>query len=73
MIKLTFAFDCQLNENEDYVKEGQEVELYSHPRTPFNPDFVPVRITEAFSLLGGKIKTDEVVWFKNSSFKEYQK
>jgi hypothetical protein len=71
MIKLTFAFDCQLNENEDYVKEGQQVELYPYPI--YKEGFTPVRVKEAYTFLGGKIKTDEIVWFTNASFKEYQK
>jgi hypothetical protein len=71
MIKLTFAFDCQLNDNEDYVKEGQEVELYPYPI--HKEGFTPVRIKKAFSFEGDPIKTNEVHWFTSSSFKEYRK
>jgi hypothetical protein len=31
MKELTFAFDCQLNDQEDYVKEGTKVKVYDHP------------------------------------------
>jgi hypothetical protein len=69
MKELTFAFDCQLNDDEDYMKEGQKVTVVTTGKQ--YEGFVKVRITDAYSYDGKPIQfvpfTDH---FSTASFVE---
>ena len=64
---LTFAFDSQLTDNEDYVKAGTVVEIVDLDR---HKGFTGVRVTEAYDYNGNQIEVNDVCWFSNSSFIE---
>jgi hypothetical protein len=69
MTKLTFAFDCQLNDEEDYIKEGTIVEVYPHLKN--GEEFTAVIIDKAWSYEGEELNpypTYEI--FMNTAFKE---
>jgi hypothetical protein len=72
MIKLTFAFDCQINDAEDYVKEGTEVKIFDKTIIK-RDDCTPVVIKQAYDISGDKKDIYDIIWFMNSAFKEYQK
>lgn len=65
---LTFAYDCQLTDNEDYVKAGTVVELSNFSGK--HKGFVGVRVTEAYDYKDDPIEVDDVCWFSTGSFKE---
>jgi hypothetical protein len=72
MKTLTFAFDVQLDQDENYIEEGTVVKVSD---SPFHlnrwEDSVPVIITEAFSYEGKKFSIPATVeWFMKSSFAE---
>lgn len=69
MKELTFAFDCQLNNQEDYVKEGTKVKVYDHPLK--KPDFTAVIIEKAINCQGNTINLmPNHEWFVNAAFIE---
>jgi hypothetical protein len=69
MMMLTFAFDCQLNNNEDYIKEGTKVRVYNHPLK--KQGFTAVVIEAAFNHKGKEITFPSTYeWFSNAAFKE---
>jgi hypothetical protein len=47
MKELTFAFDCELNTDQDYIKAGTKVEVIEVGKQYVG--FVKVRITDGFS------------------------
>lgn len=67
---LTFAFDVQLNDNEDYIKAGTKVRIYDHPIK--KSDCTPVIIDKAWTYEGKEFTPDCITyeWFMNSSFIE---
>lgn len=72
MKQLTFAFDCQLNDDEDYIKEGTVVQVATDVIRQ-HEGFMAVTITEGYSYNGDPIQfvpfTD---YFTHKSFKELQ-
>lgn len=69
MKTLTFAFDCQLNDNEDYIKEGTIVQVADVWRQ--HEGFTPVIITEGYSYIDKPIVVEkEIIYFMNESFVE---
>lgn len=72
MKTLTFAFDCQLNDNEDWIKGGTVVNVSDNPfYLKRHKDATPVIITEVYNYEGEKIEiVPTVEWFINSSFEE---
>jgi hypothetical protein len=69
MKELTFAFDCQLNDQEDYIKEGTKVKIYDHPLK--KPGFTPVIIESAHTYKEKAIKVpSKHEWFANTAFIE---
>jgi hypothetical protein len=67
MKELTFAFDCQLNDQEDYVKEGTKVKVYDHPLK--KPGFTAVIIKKAINCQGNTINLmPKYEWFVNVAF-----
>lgn len=70
MKTVTFAFDCQLNNQEDFIKEGSVVEVsdnefYIHRYE----NSIPVIITEGYNCKGKKIAFEPYVeWFMKESF-----
>jgi mRNA-degrading endonuclease HigB of HigAB toxin-antitoxin module len=72
MNTLTFKFDCQLNDNEDWIKEGTKVQVSSNQfHVNRFKDSTPVIITEALDIDGNKVKLIPYVeWFMNSCFVE---
>jgi hypothetical protein len=71
MTEVTFAFDCQLNDDEDFMKEGQKVTVVSTGKQ--YEGFIKVRITDAYSYNGELIQfipfTDH---FLKESFIEFR-
>lgn len=69
MKTLTFAFDVQLNNHEQYIPKGTVVEIAD---TKQHEGLFPVIITEVKSLIDHKIvKIDPTVeYFFNFNFKE---
>jgi hypothetical protein len=69
MKEVTFAFDCELNSDSDYMKEGQKVTVVTTGKQ--YEGFVKVRITDAYSYDGKPIQfvpfTDH---FSTASFVE---
>jgi hypothetical protein len=47
MTEVTFAFDCQLNNDEDFMKQGQKVTVVTTGKQ--YDGFIKVRITDAYS------------------------
>jgi hypothetical protein len=74
MKTLTFAFDCQLD-NEDWIKEGTVVMVSDNEYYVKRfRDSTPVIITEAYTYEGEKISIpDTVEWFDNNSFVELRR
>lgn len=68
MNTLTFAFDCQLNDLEDYVAEGTVVEVVDTWRK--SEGFTPVLITKCFTYEGMPMDIKQVEYFMNESFVE---
>ena len=70
MKTLTFAFDVQLHDNEDWIKEGTVVSVSDTWRQ--HEGFTPVIITEGFSYSGKHITIQpaEEVFFMNECFVE---
>jgi hypothetical protein len=69
MDKLTFAFDCQLNDQEDFIKEGTTVKVYDHPLK--KEGFTAVVISSAFNYKEEEITfPSNYEWFSNAAFKE---
>jgi hypothetical protein len=72
MKTLTFAFDVQLNDDEDYIKEGTKVQIADTSRQ--HEGFAAVVITEGFSYHGEPIEFVPFVdHFMNESFVELRK
>lgn len=71
-MNLTFAFDVQLNDQEDYISEGTQVKISDNPfHLTRYEGFTPVIITEAYSYNGNKLTiTSYVEWFTCESFIE---
>lgn len=69
MKQLTFAYDCAVNDNEDYVKEGTKVMVADVWKQ--HEGFTPVIITEGYTYYD-KPKTfePEIIYFMNESFIE---
>jgi hypothetical protein len=74
MKTLTFAFDCQLD-NEDWIKEGTVVMVSDNEYYVKRfRDSTPVIITEAYTYEGEKISIPATVeWFDNNSFVELRR
>jgi hypothetical protein len=72
MKKLTFAFDVQLNDQEDFIAAGTQVEVSDNPLyLNRHNDFTPVIITSAYNYNGKTIKINQITeWFSNNSFIE---
>ncbi|MED4885414.1 hypothetical protein [Bacillus smithii] len=70
MKTLTFAFDVQLNGQDQYIPKGTVVKISNTHKQ--NEGFVPVVITEVKSLIDNKIvKIDPTVeYFFSFNFKE---
>jgi translation elongation factor P/translation initiation factor 5A len=67
--ELTFSCDSQLNDQEDYIKEGTKVKVYSHPLKKNGA--VAVIIEKAFSHEGKELNLiPHYEWFLNVSFTE---
>jgi hypothetical protein len=72
MQEVTFAFDVQLNDNEDWIKEGTKVSIYDHPLK--KTDAVPVIITKYWNFEGKELEqSPNYEWFMVRSFKEFNK
>jgi hypothetical protein len=70
MKTLTFAFDVQLNDKEDWIMEGTKVEVAEASR--LHEGFTPVIITEACRYDGKIFKTTVIEYFLNESFVEFR-
>ncbi len=71
MSKLTFAFDCQLNENEEWIEEGTTVKTYNHPLK--KEGYQCVMIEWAYTWEGTAFNHNQYEWFMNEAFKELRK
>ena len=72
MNKLTFAFDVQLDEQENYIASCTQVEISNNPfHLNRYTDSTPVIINKAYNHKGNQIKINPTIeWFLNSSFVE---
>jgi hypothetical protein len=71
MKELTFAFDVQISDQEDWIPEGTVVKVSENP---FHlnrwQDSTPVIITEYYTYNGEVVEvTPYVEWFANDTFK----
>lgn len=72
MKTLTFAFDVQLNDSEDWIAKDTEVQI-SENEIYLNrhSGYTPVIIKDAYDFDGNKMKISPYVeWFSNGSFVE---
>lgn len=71
-MELTFAFSVQLNDNEDFIKEGTVLKVSNNPYYLKRfEDATPVIITEAYTHNGEKITGMHYTeWFSNETFVE---
>jgi hypothetical protein len=68
MKTLTFAFDAQLNDQEDYIPAGTQVKVYNTWRQ--HEGFTPVLVEAALTYKGKPITVNQVEYFTNQTFVE---
>lgn len=75
MKTLTFAFDVQFNDKEDWIPEGTKVNVSENEfHLSRWKDAAPVIIKEILSYKGKRIEIDPTVeWFSNNTFVELRR